>query len=708
MSIYRWHWLLLTASAVSSCGGSIEAGDEGTQSTTQALGVPVPGRIEAENYQRAFDSTPSKNHGAYIRECDHGDGVDLDRSYDTDGHGCVIGWTTAGEWLEYDIDLPAAQTLNVTARVASDLWNREFHLSIDGVRLAQQAVPSTSTWAYADVTTHSDIALSAGSHVLRFTFDSDSINLNYLDITSAPMPLVETLLEPIGATASSLEYSVFPASAAIDDDSTTRWSSQFSDPQWITLDLGSKKQVSRASLNWETAASKSYQIGVSDSSAGPWTTVYSTTTGDGGIDEVSFPPVQARYVRMYSDARTTPWGNSLYDFDVYGEVAPTPGCVPQISAAPDDGASIPTGTLAQEQPWGAPRPDPILQSAFTPPTNGVGCLFNCFNGSVLDGDRLVAAAALGGTVHTFVKSASGAWATEPALSNPDPRPSDPANPYDRSFGQQLGLKGDDLLVAGQAPDETPRIYVYRRAGGVWLLQQALRNAADKIVLGEDTALIANSQDVRAYRRGANGRYRLRSIFSPPTELPDAYASFGSAIDLDKNVVVIGGSGLGAAYTYTRCGELWTFAQKLGPSDSSTSGGFGVAVGVSGTQIAVGASAADGPSNTRPGAVVLFERSGLAWRSTSVIRNPIIEDGWYRQFGVGLALRNNLLLTTYSTSYPYAATVHNYLFDVSSVPRFLAALDSGGGRSVQISGQRALVDVNGWRYGTIPNVFEFSP
>ncbi|GAA1805386.1 discoidin domain-containing protein [Actinomadura chokoriensis] len=40
------------------------------------------------------------------------------------------------------------------------------------------------------------------------------------------------------ATASSQESNAFPASSAVDGDSGTRWSSAFSDPQWLQVDLG--------------------------------------------------------------------------------------------------------------------------------------------------------------------------------------------------------------------------------------------------------------------------------------------------------------------------------------------------------------------------------------------------------------------------------------------------------------------------------------
>ncbi|MEV6971538.1 discoidin domain-containing protein, partial [Hamadaea sp. NPDC051192] len=40
------------------------------------------------------------------------------------------------------------------------------------------------------------------------------------------------------ATASSAENATFPASAAVDGNTGTRWSSAFSDPQWLQVDLG--------------------------------------------------------------------------------------------------------------------------------------------------------------------------------------------------------------------------------------------------------------------------------------------------------------------------------------------------------------------------------------------------------------------------------------------------------------------------------------
>ncbi len=130
-------------------------------------------------------------------------------------------------------------------------------------------------------------------------------------------------LTPIVATASSIESTGLEADKAVDDNPSTRWSSSFADEQWLVVDLGSTNRVSRVVLQWEAAASASYDIDVATNAAGPWTTIYSTTNGDGGTDDITeelgLTPAAGRYVRMYGHTRTTLYGHSLYEFDVYGD-----------------------------------------------------------------------------------------------------------------------------------------------------------------------------------------------------------------------------------------------------------------------------------------------------------------------------------------------------------------------------------------------------
>ncbi|HEY4461522.1 MAG TPA: ricin-type beta-trefoil lectin domain protein [Streptosporangiaceae bacterium] len=116
-------------------------------------------------------------------------------------------------------------------------------------------------------------------------------------------------------TASSAQSASFPASAATDGNTGTRWSSAFSDPQWLEVDLGSSQPICRVTLNWETAYATAYQIQTSADGTN-WTTIYSTTTGTGGTQTLNVSGT-GRYIRMYGTARATQYGYSLWEFQVF-------------------------------------------------------------------------------------------------------------------------------------------------------------------------------------------------------------------------------------------------------------------------------------------------------------------------------------------------------------------------------------------------------
>ena len=126
------------------------------------------------------------------------------------------------------------------------------------------------------------------------------------------------------ATASSLENASFPASAAVDGNTSTRWSSAFSDPQWLQVDLGSVSAISQVVLDWETAYATAFQIQTSSDGTN-WTSIYSTTTGTGGTQTLNVTGT-GRYVRMYGTARATHWGYSLWEFQVYGTAGTSGSC----------------------------------------------------------------------------------------------------------------------------------------------------------------------------------------------------------------------------------------------------------------------------------------------------------------------------------------------------------------------------------------------
>ncbi|HEY0734515.1 MAG TPA: glycosyl hydrolase family 8 [Herpetosiphonaceae bacterium] len=139
---------------------------------------------------------------------------------------------------------------------------------------------------------------------------------NYWDPTTAPPATGTNLALNKPATASSIEASGLEPGKAVDGSTTTRWASaEGVDPQWIRVDLGTTVDVRRVVLNWEVAYARSYRVEIS-ADGSTWTTLYSTTSGDGGTDDLTVNG-RGRYLRVYGTQRGTIYGYSLWELQAY-------------------------------------------------------------------------------------------------------------------------------------------------------------------------------------------------------------------------------------------------------------------------------------------------------------------------------------------------------------------------------------------------------
>ncbi|NLG33926.1 MAG: hypothetical protein GX548_01085 [Lentisphaerae bacterium] len=116
----------------------------------------------------------------------------------------------------------------------------------------------------------------------------------------------------MSATASSGQNGAMGAEKAIDGDSATRWSSDFSDDEWWQVEFARPVPLAGLRILWETAFAENYRILVSDD-GDAWTPVYEVNEGDGGPDFIFFRPVEARFLRIHCTQRGTGWGNSIWD-----------------------------------------------------------------------------------------------------------------------------------------------------------------------------------------------------------------------------------------------------------------------------------------------------------------------------------------------------------------------------------------------------------
>ncbi len=137
------------------------------------------------------------------------------------------------------------------------------------------------------------------------------------------VPPVEGTNLALGAPTSASSFqdvgdgAPFPPSNATDGDADTRWASDWSDPQWLQVDLGSVVSFDRVQLVWEASYARAYRVQTSDDGV-TWTTVHEVTDGTGGVDAVEAGG-SGRYVRVLGDERGTGWGYSLFEFGVYAD-----------------------------------------------------------------------------------------------------------------------------------------------------------------------------------------------------------------------------------------------------------------------------------------------------------------------------------------------------------------------------------------------------
>jgi hypothetical protein len=229
----------------------------------------------------------------------------------------------AFEGLDHDVPPVAMAGMDKSISLPStsvSLQGMTYDANGDEIIISWTQISGPNKAAFNDTTIIQPIlsGLIEGTYVFRITITANE-KTDYDEVSVFVHSANIALNKPV--TTSSVETTSTPATGANDGNLTTRWSSAFSDPQWIKIDLQATYEITGARIIWEAAAAKKFEIQVSDDGI-TWNTVFSTANGDGGTDNFSFSAT-ARYIRMYSTARTTAWGNSIYEFEVWGTMIPT-------------------------------------------------------------------------------------------------------------------------------------------------------------------------------------------------------------------------------------------------------------------------------------------------------------------------------------------------------------------------------------------------
>jgi Carbohydrate binding module (family 6)/Ricin-type beta-trefoil lectin domain/Abnormal spindle-like microcephaly-assoc'd, ASPM-SPD-2-Hydin len=207
----------------------------GTEAPFGGTAAAVPGTVQAVNYDTggqgvAYNVTSTNGTADGYRS----DGVDLETTSDTVDTGPAggtddLGWTAAGQWFKYTVNVATAGTYTLSLRLAAP------SAVTDGLHIANSSgtnlsgsvnVPSTGGWQDWSTVT-ADVTLPAGVQTLTVDQDNGGWNLHYLAFAAAGLS-TSTWYEVVnensglcataagGATANGTAVEQEPCTAATD------------------------------------------------------------------------------------------------------------------------------------------------------------------------------------------------------------------------------------------------------------------------------------------------------------------------------------------------------------------------------------------------------------------------------------------------------------------------------------------------------------
>jgi hypothetical protein len=158
--------------------------------------------------------------------------------------------------------------------------------------------------------------------------DSQTIHIKGIETGKYNRALLRT------ATASTTDWGFSP-NAVNDGDSTTYWKSVSGKTQWISINFEKTISISNVKLQWGTVYATTYYFFLTKES-GDAEAVYTTTTGDGGIDDISVSGV-GRSLRILCLQNTTvndPY--ILKEVEVYGTNISTSADGASVRSVPEE------------------------------------------------------------------------------------------------------------------------------------------------------------------------------------------------------------------------------------------------------------------------------------------------------------------------------------------------------------------------------------
>lgn len=183
-----------------------------TQTPYDSIPVKLPAVIEAELFdkggaRKGYSDDDAGNQGDAEFRAD--EGVDIVLG----GTGKAIGYTNAGEWLEYTVEVAEDGKFPIVAYASSGAENSGFCFSVDGKPVGD-TVKVTKTgedWSVYKEFSAGTAELTKGTHEIRLTITGNNVNVDWFRFGEVKADTVsEAISASLKLNASGLKtYSVY-------------------------------------------------------------------------------------------------------------------------------------------------------------------------------------------------------------------------------------------------------------------------------------------------------------------------------------------------------------------------------------------------------------------------------------------------------------------------------------------------------------------
>ncbi len=230
--------------------------------------------------------------------------------------------------------------------------------------------------------------------------------------------------------------------------------------------------------------------------------------------------------------------------------------------------------------------------------------------------------------------------------------SDPGFSYEDMFGDALAISATTLVVGASCFDyNSGAAYIYQRSGSRWVLQASMKDPLDReydsfgeaVAVSGNNVLIGADGEAYLYTQTPKHTWPMTTTLYNPVDPMDNY---GNSLAMSGSTIIVGAPGgppgdlpgqdpliPGAAYLFTKTGTQWLLTGKLTAPAHASGDEFGFSVAMTATNIIVGMPIY-GPK-TNCGTAFVYKPSGSTWALQQQLTDPICAAG--ASFGYAVAL-----------------------------------------------------------------------